>query len=164
MDAAAAVQFMLNVAQPQSTGIGGGCFILYYHAATGSLYALDGREEAPAAFLPNMFCDDPDCRNNATCPCGSGPINFEDRVTGGNSVGVPGTLAAVDRLLRVRVCSPVAMQVLTEMLLAGTWHLALGARSGAGYRRSEARAANESIPPRQNRQQQSAVGAVPGLS
>ena len=50
-------QFMLAVVQPQSTGIGGGSVTLLYKAATRELRALDGREEAPAAFHPDVFCE-----------------------------------------------------------------------------------------------------------
>ena len=105
-DAAAAIQFALNVVQPQSTGIGGGCFVVFYHAATKEVYSLDGREEAPAGFTEDAFCV-----NKTTCGvrasgetnyCGclrNGGYPFRDRSTGGHPVGVPGVVAAMDRLL-----------------------------------------------------------------
>ena len=48
IDALLAVQWALNVVEPQSSGIGGGAFIVYFEAKTGKVYAFDGREEAPA--------------------------------------------------------------------------------------------------------------------
>jgi gamma-glutamyltranspeptidase / glutathione hydrolase len=90
IDAAAAVQFALNVVQPQSTGIGGGLFgIVYMH--DGKVHSIDGREEAPAAFQPDNFCADPPTCTHA--------LDFMETATGGNPVGVPGTLAAIQRLL-----------------------------------------------------------------
>jgi gamma-glutamyltranspeptidase / glutathione hydrolase len=92
-DAAAVAQFVLNVVQPQSTGIGGGCFILHYNATTGSVNAIDGREEAPSALQPSSFCSDSQC-NRPVSPF------FPNRCSGGLAVGVPGTVAAVDRMLK----------------------------------------------------------------
>ena len=105
-DAAAAIQFALNVVQPQSTGIGGGCFIVGYQASTRSYFALDGREEAPFNFDETAFCF-----NKTTCGewpngninyCGcqsQGAYPFRDRSTGGHPVGVPGVVRATERLL-----------------------------------------------------------------
>ena len=47
MDAAVAVQFMLNLVEPQSSGIGGGAFLLYWDAESQKLLSYDGREKAP---------------------------------------------------------------------------------------------------------------------
>jgi len=100
-DAAFAVQNMVNVLQPQSMGIGGCAFIMYYDAATQTVAAIDGREEAPAAYNPYVFCANvtcfesngsaPGCENCATIP-------YWERTTGGLSVGVPGALHAFKRL------------------------------------------------------------------
>lgn len=100
IDAAAAVQFALNVVQPQSTGIGGGCVLVYYHAKTGVVHALDGREEAPHRFNETSFCADPACWYNANCSCANGSWPFIETATGGHPVGVPGVIAAFSRLLR----------------------------------------------------------------
>ncbi len=82
VDAAVAAQWVLNVTEPQSSGIGGGGFFLYYEAATKKIYAFDGRETAPAGAFPEMFLGQDRC-----------PARFKpDCVTGGLSVGVPGTL------------------------------------------------------------------------
>jgi Cu/Zn superoxide dismutase len=98
-DAAVAVQLMLGVSQPESNGIGGGCFLVFYNATTKEVQTIDGREEAPALFHPNVFCADPECGNDPHCPsCPGGPMGFSERFTGGLAVGVPGTFAAAARL------------------------------------------------------------------
>ena len=99
-DAAVAVQLALGVAQPESTGLGGGCFIVVYEAATGEVVTIDGREEAPAAFHRHVYCADKSCGEDPACTsCPGGALGFRDRFTGGLAVGVPGTLAAAMRLL-----------------------------------------------------------------
>ena len=77
--------------QPESNGIGGGCMPLVYMRNEHKVYAIDGREEAPAAFSEDAFCQD------ATC-ASAWPF-YPERVTGGHPVGVPGTLAATAKLL-----------------------------------------------------------------
>ena len=54
-DAAVAVQFMLNLVEPQSSGIGGGAFMLYWDAENGKLHTFDGREKAPRLATPEYF-------------------------------------------------------------------------------------------------------------
>jgi len=100
IDGAAVVQFVLSVVQPQSMGIGGGCLVLYYDAATEKMYALDGREEAPAAFSGRQFCKNNDCMLNPKCDCSNGTVEISDRQTGGHSNGVPGAVYATARLLQ----------------------------------------------------------------
>ena len=56
-DALVAVQAMLGLVEPQSSGLGGGAFLVYYDAATKSLTTLDGRETAPLAATPKLFQD-----------------------------------------------------------------------------------------------------------
>jgi gamma-glutamyltranspeptidase / glutathione hydrolase len=85
MDAAVAVQMVLNVVEPQSSGIGGGAFLMYWDANTKQLTAFDGRETAPAAAGPSYFLK----------PDGT-PKSFWAAVNGGGSVGVPGTLAMLE--------------------------------------------------------------------
>ncbi len=85
LDAAVAVQMMLNLVEPQSSGIGGGAFLLYWEAATESLYTIDGRETAPASATPGRFLE----------PDGS-KMKFSKAVVGGQSVGVPGTLRLLE--------------------------------------------------------------------
>ena len=86
VDAAVAVQMVLNLVEPQSSGIGGGAFMLFHNGRNGLLTAYDGRETAPAAAKPDRFLDKE-----------GKPLKFYDAVVGGKSVGVPGTL----RLLEV---------------------------------------------------------------
>jgi gamma-glutamyltranspeptidase/glutathione hydrolase len=80
VDAAVAAQFVLGLVEPQSSGLGGGAFLVHFNAASGELTTLDGRETAPAAATPTLFQDD---RGE--------PLAFMDAVVGGRSVGVPGT-------------------------------------------------------------------------
>ena len=82
VDAAIAAQMVLNLVEPQSSGIGGGGFMLHYDAETRRVTAYDGRETAPAAVTPELFLD-----------AGGAPLGFWDAVIGGRSVGVPGLLS-----------------------------------------------------------------------
>jgi gamma-glutamyltranspeptidase/glutathione hydrolase len=84
IDAAIAVQLVLNLVEPQSSGIGGGAFIVHFDAATKSLATYDGRETAPAAARPDRFLK------------GGRPMPFGEAVRSGLSVGVPGVLAAME--------------------------------------------------------------------
>jgi gamma-glutamyltranspeptidase/glutathione hydrolase len=81
IDAAIATQLVLNLVEPQSSGIGGGAFILYWSERERRVESFDGRETAPAAARPDRFLG-PDGK----------PLAFMDAVVGGRSVGVPGTL------------------------------------------------------------------------
>jgi gamma-glutamyltranspeptidase / glutathione hydrolase len=84
LDAAIAVQLVLNLVEPQSSGIGGGAFLMHYAAADQTVAAFDGRETAPRAANPDRFMRP------------GGPMRFEDAVHSGLSVGVPGTLAMLE--------------------------------------------------------------------
>jgi gamma-glutamyltranspeptidase/glutathione hydrolase len=81
-DALVAVQTVLGLVEPQSSGLGGGAFLVWYDAASGGLTTIDGRETAPLAATPRLFQDE----NGA-------PLKFFDAVIGGRSVGTPGTPA-----------------------------------------------------------------------
>ena len=84
-DAAIAVQLVLNLVEPQASGIGGGAFIMHYDAKAKTSSAYDGRETAPMASTPDLFLG------------GDGkPMPFHDAVIGGRSVGVPGVLRAME--------------------------------------------------------------------
>jgi gamma-glutamyltranspeptidase / glutathione hydrolase len=81
-DAAVAIQAMLGLVEPQSSGIAGGGFMLYYDAKTGVVSALDGREKAPAGAQPGMFLD-----------AQGRPLGYLQAVRTGRSTGVPGAMA-----------------------------------------------------------------------
>jgi gamma-glutamyltranspeptidase/glutathione hydrolase len=81
-DALVAVQVMLGLVEPQSSGLGGGAFLVWYDAASQALTTFDGRETAPLAVTPRLFQDD-----------AGEPLGFFDAVVGGLSVGTPGTPA-----------------------------------------------------------------------
>jgi gamma-glutamyltranspeptidase/glutathione hydrolase len=85
IDAAIAVQMVLNLVEPQSSGIGGGGFLLYFDGKTATVEAYDGRETAPAAATSDMFLN-----TDGT------PMEFFDAVVGGLSVGAPGILRMLE--------------------------------------------------------------------
>lgn len=82
VDAMVTTQLVLNIVEPQSSGIGGGAFLLYWDADGRDLVTLDGRETAPMAATPERFLG-----------ADGAPMPFWDAVIGGLSVGVPGTPA-----------------------------------------------------------------------
>ena len=79
-DAMIAVQTVLGLVEPQSSGLGGGAFLVWYDAETGELTTLDGRETAPMDADPAYFLTED-----------GEPLEFFDAVVGGRSVGTPGT-------------------------------------------------------------------------
>ncbi|CAH1663181.1 Gamma-glutamyltranspeptidase [Hyphomicrobiales bacterium] len=83
-DAAIAIQLVLNLVEPQSSGIGGGSFFVHWDEAARKVTTLDGRETAPAAAKPDRFMRD------------GKPMPFREAVIGGRSVGVPGTLRLLE--------------------------------------------------------------------
>lgn len=84
-DAMVAVQAVLGLVEPQSSGLGGGAFLVWYDAESGELTTLDGRETAPLAATPTLFQD-----------AEGEPLGFWDAVVGGLSVGTPGTPALME--------------------------------------------------------------------
>ena len=82
VDAAVAVQAVLGLVEPQSSGLGGGAFLIHYDAATGDVAAYDGRETAPAGARPDMFLT-----------AAGEPEDFVAAVQSGDAVGVPGLVA-----------------------------------------------------------------------
>ena len=84
MDAAVAVQMVLTLVEPQSSGIGGGALLLHVQGGSGRIAAWDGRETAPAAAGPDLFLRD------------GRPMPFLQAMASGRSVGVPGTVAMLE--------------------------------------------------------------------
>ncbi|HET8748325.1 MAG TPA: gamma-glutamyltransferase [Ramlibacter sp.] len=83
VDAAIAVQMVLALVEPQSSGIGGGTFLLHFDGR--EVEAFDGRETAPAAADERLFLG-----------ADGKPLAFYDAVVGGRAVGVPGTLRVLE--------------------------------------------------------------------
>ena len=81
VDAAIAVQAMLSLVEPQSSGLGGGAFMTYFDAGSGKVRIYDGREVAPAQASPTMFLD-----------AAGTPLPFGQAVVSGRATGVPGAV------------------------------------------------------------------------
>jgi len=85
MDAVVAVQMVLNLVEPQSSGIGGGGFLLYFDKKSSNLSFYDGREIAPSKIKKEFFLD-----NNGD------PLKFYDIAIGGMGIGVPGIVSMLE--------------------------------------------------------------------
>ncbi|MDB5668151.1 MAG: ggt [Alphaproteobacteria bacterium] len=85
VDAAIAVEAMLSLVEPQSSGLGGGAFMTFYDSAARRVSVYDGRETAPAGATPDMFLDD----NGEALP-------FAQAVVGGRATGVPGVVRMLE--------------------------------------------------------------------
>jgi len=85
-DAAVAVQTVLGLVEPQSSGLGGGAFMLWYDAKTGQISDYNGRETAPAAATPDLFMG-----------TDGKPLAFTDAVVSGRATGVPGAMFLLDQ-------------------------------------------------------------------
>jgi len=127
-DAAIAVQLVLNLVEPQSSGIGGGTFILHWNAARGELKGYDGRETAPAAATPDRFLVD------------GRPRKFDEAVFGGLSVGVPGTLRVLEavhkqhgRLAWPRLLAPAIKLATDGFRVSPRLHLLLRWEGADGF-------------------------------
>src|SRR5271156_5234400 len=81
VDAAIATQMVLGLVEPESSGIGGGAFMLVYDGKTRKTTSFDGREMAPASATPTMFLD-----------AQGKPRAHFDAIPGGLSVGIPGVV------------------------------------------------------------------------
>ena len=85
MDAILAVQMVLNLVEPQSSGIGGGGFLLYFDKKNSNLTFYDGREVAPNKIKKEFFLDS-----------NGNPLKFYDIAVGGRAIGVPGLVSMLD--------------------------------------------------------------------
>ena len=81
VDAAIAVQAMLSLVEPQSSGVGGGAFMTYLDGRTAKITVYDGREVAPAQATPGMFLD-----------ANGKPLPFDTAVVSGRATGIPGAV------------------------------------------------------------------------
>ena len=96
VDAAVAVQMVLTLVEPQSSGIGGGAFLMHWDGS--ALQAWDGRETAPSTADERLFLR-PDGR----------PLGFMEAVVGGRAVGVPGTVRMLEAAHHAQGRLPWAM-------------------------------------------------------
>ncbi len=95
IDAAVAVQAVLGLVEPQSSGVGGGAYMVYYDARTHRTTAYDGREIAPASAGPDLFMGE-----------GGKPLDFFQAVLSGRSTGVPGAIAMLSLAQREHGAKP----------------------------------------------------------
>jgi len=86
VDAAVAIQAVLGLVEPQSSGLGGGSFMVFYDAKTGKVTAYDGRETAPSGATPDMFMGSD-----------GKPLPFVKVLLSGRSSGVPGAVAMLSQ-------------------------------------------------------------------
>jgi gamma-glutamyltranspeptidase / glutathione hydrolase len=84
VDAAIAVQLVLNLVEPQSSGLGGGAFLLHWDGQAKELKTYDGRETAPAGAIPDRFMRE------------GRPLPFDEAVHSGLSIGVPGVVRLLE--------------------------------------------------------------------
>lgn len=144
VDAAIAVQLVLNLVEPQSSGLGGGAFLVHWDEAARRVVTLDGRETAPAAAKPDRFIGKD-----------GKPMRFVEAVVGGRSVGVPGTPRLLEEAHRrwgklpwPQVLAPViklaedgfAISPRLNGLLSGEKNLAKDARAAAYFYEADGRA------------------------
>ena len=85
IDATIAAQLVLTLVEPQSSGIGGGAFLMYFDAKTGSIQSFDGRETAPKSASSKMFLNADGKKKK-----------FYEAVVGGSAVGIPGLLRMLE--------------------------------------------------------------------
>jgi gamma-glutamyltranspeptidase/glutathione hydrolase len=86
VDAAIAAQLVLGLVEPQSSGLGGGAFLMHWDQRAGRITAYDGRETAPAAATPDRFMKD------------GKPLSFDVAVHSGLSIGTPGVVRLLERV------------------------------------------------------------------
>ncbi len=86
VDAAIAVQTVLGLVEPQSSGVGGGAFMMVYDNKTGDVWAYGGRETAPAGVTPELFYGDD-----------GQPLRYFERIASGRSTGVPSVMVMLKK-------------------------------------------------------------------
>lgn len=85
LDAAIAMQMVLTLVEPQSSGLGGGAFLIHFDASKKEMRTYDGRETAPAGVTQDLFLDSD-----------GKPLPFSNASIGGHAVGVPGVLRMLE--------------------------------------------------------------------
>jgi gamma-glutamyltranspeptidase/glutathione hydrolase len=85
VDAMISAQLVLGLVEPESSGLGGGAFLVYFDNKKKEVITLDGRETAPLLVKEDLFQDS-----------NGNPLKFFDAVVGGKSVGTPGTPALLE--------------------------------------------------------------------
>ena len=111
LDAAVAVQMVLGLVEPQSSGLGGGAFLLHYHAPSGALRSYDGRETAPLSARPeDLSLTDSDRQNLRAA--------FNALRSRGSSVGVPGVLRMLEMAHRAHGHLPWASLMQPAQVIA----------------------------------------------
>ncbi|USD66446.1 gamma-glutamyltransferase [Vibrio sp. SCSIO 43136] len=128
-DALVAVQTVLGLVEPQSSGLGGGAFLVYWDAKTQSLTSYDGRETAPLAVTPELFQD----KNGK-------PLKFFDAVVGGRSVGTPGTVKLLEAVHQKYGNKPWS-ELMDPAISLATDGFSVSARMAASIARDKARLA-----------------------
>jgi len=131
LDAAVAIQAMLTLVEPQSSGIGGGAFMLYWDQESQTLHAYDGRETAPASVNERLFLLDD-----------GSAMAWPEALVGGRSVGVPGVLKMLElahqrhgKLDWATLFSPGIEQAEQGFLIGNRLHrlIATGVNPGLGH-------------------------------
>lgn len=101
LDAGIAAQMALNVVEPQSSGVGGGAFALYWRASTGKLTAWDGRETAPLNATPDYFYlpdPDPTVEPGQDGAPALRKMSWPEAVASGRSIGAPGVVRLLEAM------------------------------------------------------------------
>lgn len=97
VDAAIAAQLVMGLVEPQSSGLGGGAFLLHWNPKSKRVESYDGRETAPMAATPELFL-----KSDGT------PMGFVEGMIGGRSVGAPGAMAMLEMAHREHGALPWA--------------------------------------------------------
>lgn len=146
VDAAVAAQMVLALVEPQSSGPGGGAFLLHYDARSGAISSYDGRETAPAAARPDLLLG----RDGQ-------PLDFMAAMRGGRAVGVPGAVAMLEmvhrehgRLPWARLFAPAIRLAETGFAVSPRLAAAIAAEAPALSREAAARAyfLPDGVPPK----------------
>lgn len=131
VDAAVAMQLVLNLVEPQSSGLGGGAFMVHFAASTGEITSFDGRETAPLAAKPDRFIKE------------GRPMRLAEAVHSGLSVGVPGALAMLElahqrfgRLPWPQLFEPAIKVASDGFLVSRRLNLLLGQYGAEGFARA----------------------------